>query len=105
MIRRALAALLLWPVLTAGSCATTSEPEIRTVEVKVPVMVPCPDRRGPRPQYPDTADVLRRRPGETPEAHAARATDVVLAGRELRIGRELENNAQIEGCAGAFSPE
>jgi hypothetical protein len=93
---------LLWllaPLLLMAGCATTGEPRIVTREVLVPVPTPCPDRRGPAPTYPDTPEALRRQAGETPDQHLARVAPPLLAGRELRIGREAENEAQITGCA------
>ncbi len=98
MKRLALIALLCWPVLTAGSCVSTREPRVVTRDVLVPVPTPCPDRRGPAPTYPDTPELMRRRLGETPDQHLARVAPPILAGRELRIGREAENEAQITAC-------
>ena len=87
--------------LVLAGCATTSEPTIRTVEVKVPVPVACPDRRGPAPTYPDTDEVLKRKPGESQVDHLIHVVPLVLAGRELRDGRLGEDDAQIGACTGA----
>jgi len=99
MKRRLLFTAALWPLLTAGMCATTPEPTIRTVEVKVPVPVPCKVDVGPEPAYPDTDEALRRRDGETPTAHVVRTTPLLVAGRMLRIARDIEKSAALEACA------
>lgn len=88
----------LLPLVLLAGCAHDGEPRVITRDVLVPTPVPCPDRRGPAPTYPDTPDVLRRQPGETPDQHLARVAPPLLAGRELRIGREAENEAQIAAC-------
>lgn len=98
MKRLALIAVLLWPVLTAGSCATTREPQVRPVEVRVPVPVPCVVNIGPEPTYADNDDALRRRDGEAPEAHVIRTFPLLVAGRLQRIGRDREKSAAIAAC-------
>ncbi len=90
-----LAVLAAYPLIAAGSCATTSEPTVRTVEVKVPVVQPCPDKRNTPPSFPDSLDAIR--------AAAAQGGDVLtsllLAGRELRMQWQGESDAQIAACA------
>jgi hypothetical protein len=57
----ALSAAIAWPLLTAGSCATTTPPPIvRTVEVKVPVAVTCVPADFPEePAYVDSDKTLK----------------------------------------------
>lgn len=95
-MKRALLVLAAYPLIAAGSCATTSEPTIRTVEVQVPVVQPCPDKRNTPPLFPDTLEALR--------AAAVEGGDVLsnlfAAGREMRIQWQGESDAQIKACAG-----
>jgi hypothetical protein len=82
-----------------AACASTGhappEPIIRTVEVKVPVVQPCPalQQLGPAPVYPDS------------DAAIAAAGDIfeqvklILAGRALRIAREIATLNAMEACA------
>jgi len=93
-----LAVLASYPLIAAGSCATTggAEPKIRTVEVRVPVPVPCPDARAAAPAYPDSraaveAALARKDPGE--------ALRLLLAAWPLHYQRHAEDDAQIAACA------
>lgn len=96
-----LALLASYPLIAAGSCATTREPEIRTVEVKVPVVQPCPDSRDPPPVYPDADAAV---------AAAIAAKDlpglvkILLAARPLHYRRHAEDDAQVAACARPPSP-
>lgn len=81
-----------------GGCAATKASDdvqaVRTVEVKVPVAVPCNAlaQLGVEPIYPDTAKVLQQ------------ATDifeqvrVLLAGREMRMQRLDEYVTARNNC-------
>lgn len=98
-----LAVLASYPLIAAGSCATTggAEPEIRTVEVKVPVVTPCPDLRGKAPAYPDSraaveAALARQDPGE--------ALRLLLAAWPLHYQRHAEDDAQIAACVAPPPP-
>lgn len=55
--------LLIGALALAGCAHTTPEPVIKTVEVKVPVTVPCVGTEfpGPRP-YADTPEALAKAP-------------------------------------------
>lgn len=93
MRRLALFAILTWPVLTAGSCATTSEPTIRTVEVRVPVHAPCSLTPPPEPEFADTDAALRDAPD-----HVARVRLLVI-GRLQRVAHDQELHAYANACA------
>jgi hypothetical protein len=82
--------------LTLAGCAhSPAEPVIRTVEVKVPVVTPCPIDTTP-PAYVDTLDALK--------AAAARGSDAVVAlligGRSQRDAQIAGLKAQAEACGG-----
>lgn len=74
------------------ACATRPEPVIRTVEVKVPVAIPCAADPGPDPVYPDTDAALRAAP------NILERTRLLLAARLLRMAREAELKAAVAGC-------
>lgn len=81
-----------WPLLTAGSCATTSEPILITQEVAKPVPVSCvPSSLPAAPAYPDTDQALRDAAGE-------RFLQLLTTGRDLRIARLRELEPLLEGC-------
>lgn len=85
--------ILALSMATLSACAThPPEPVVRTVEVKVPVGVPCPDRRAPAPIYPDTPEAIAAAPDVFTLAQ------LYVAGRLLRIEREQEDNSQIAAC-------
>lgn len=92
--RLALFAILTWPVLTAGSCVTMREPEVRTVEVRVPVAVPCTATPPVEPEWADTDEKLRDAPD-----HVARVRALVI-GRLQRIAHDQELHAYAVACAG-----
>lgn len=98
MIRRspfAMAAIAIW---TLGACTTAvqtrPEPEIRTVEVKVPVVQPCPalEVLGPSPAYPDSDQALAA------ASNLYERVKLLLAGRVLRMQREATINATVAAC-------
>jgi hypothetical protein len=76
------------------ACAThPAEPILKTVEVKVPVAVSCPDKRAPAPTYPDTAEALAAAPD------LFERVKLLLAGRTLRAERLKEDDGQIAACS------
>jgi hypothetical protein len=84
--------------LALAGCAHTPEPEIRTVEVKVPVDDPACAREavarlGDAPAYPDTPEAIRAAP------NLFERVKLILAGRELRIAREAALKDALEVCA------
>ncbi|MFZ5667977.1 MAG: hypothetical protein ACOY4K_00635 [Pseudomonadota bacterium] len=83
---------------TLAGCATTTPPEpvVRTVEVKVPVPVPCEDRRPSEPEWPDTPDAIREAAASGADAIMA----LFLASRGLYRQRLAEDDVQIETCEG-----
>ncbi|HYE38243.1 hypothetical protein [Methylocaldum sp.] len=85
-----LSAVLAWPLLTAGMCASTPRIEVR--EVQVPVPVPCAVDPGPDPVYADTDEALRQAPDLFGRAQ------LLVAGRLQRMARERELKAANEGC-------
>lgn len=90
--------VVLLGALALSACATTPkpslEPEVRTVEVKVPQPVPCPalERLGPEPAYPDT-DAAIQAAGTIGDLAALYA-----AGRKLRVQRLAEYLAAKASC-------
>ncbi len=89
----ALAAVIVWPLITAASCATTGEPGVRVVEKAVPTPVPCVSDTTPRPgAYPDTDDALKA------AVSAAARYGLMAAGRILRDQRLAEVEPVIEAC-------
>jgi hypothetical protein len=72
-----------------SACATTPEPIIRTVEVRVPVAVSCvPDIFPGQPDYPPVDD-------GAPDAEWLAA---ILAGDEMRRDRIADLEAVVDGC-------
>ena len=91
--RLALFAILTWPVLTAGSCVTMREPEVRTVEVRVPVRAPCTATPPAEPDFADTDDALRQASN-----HVERVR-LLVVGRLQRIAHDAELHAYAQACA------
>lgn len=80
-------------ILTLSACAhRPTEPEIRTVEVKVPVAVSCVPNLPAAPVYPDTREALQAA-GAAPERY-----QLMAAGRELRIVRLRDLEAVVASC-------
>lgn len=81
-------------ILTLTACAhAPREPEIRTVEVKVPVAAQCvPPSLPAAPVYPDTREALQAA-GAPPERY-----QLLAAGRELRIVRLRDLEAVVASC-------
>lgn len=81
--------------LLAPACATTQTPEpiTETVEVRVPVAVPCvPDSVPGEPEYADSDEALLA------AEDAAEFYALVLAGRDQRTARLAELEPIIRGC-------
>lgn len=70
-----------------------AELPVRTVEVRIPVAVPCVRSIPERPQYPDTPDAVRR--ASDIEARVR----LILAGRLLREAHEAELRALLSACS------
>jgi len=83
------------PMLAACPAATLPEPKLQTQIVQVPVPVACRPNLGPDPSYPDADEALAR----VTDIYAG--TQLLVAGRKLRIAREGELKAALQGCAGA----
>jgi len=87
---------LVAAALFLTGCAHNPEiPEsvVRTVTVEVPVYTSCvPDNLNDRPEYPDTAEVLRT------AADAASRYLLIFRGREARNDRLEQLETVIENC-------
>lgn len=81
-------------ILALAGCAhAPREPEIRTVEVKVPTAISCvPANLPAAPVYPDTREALQAA-GAAPERY-----QLMAAGRELRIVRLRDLEAVVATC-------
>lgn len=86
------AALLLAALgLTLAACS--GQPVVRTVEVQVPVAVPCvPDTMPPRPRYPDTDATLREAPDYVERYR------LLILGREARAARLGALEGVVDAC-------
>lgn len=96
-----MAVLAAYPLIAAGSCATTSPPPVRVVEKVVPVVQPCPDARKPREPLPDTREAVR---AALAAGDLVEANRLVWAGWPLHWQRHDEDDAQIAACAGGAAP-
>lgn len=90
-------ALSMIGMLLLAACAPMAPPEPVTIvkEVDRIIQVRCEDKRGPRPDYPDTNDKL----GMIKEGDIFGLAQAYKAGKTLREAREVENDAQIMACA------
>lgn len=84
--------------LALTGCARTVEPEIRTIEVKVPVDDPAcareaVDRLGAAPAYPDTPEAILT------ASNIFERVKLILAARELRIAREAALADALKACS------
>lgn len=79
--------------LALVGCATTSEPTVRTVEVRVPIHAPCTATPPAEPDFADTDDALRQAPN-----HIERVK-LLLIGRLQRIAHDAELHAYAQACA------
>lgn len=91
--RNAFFAILAWPVLTAGSCATTAEPRIVTRDVMVPIHTPCSIPEPAKPDFADDDEDLRAAPG------LFERVQLITAGRLQRMGYEGELLAWGRACS------
>lgn len=92
--------IALATIALLAACSTqTPEPIIRTVEIRVPVDDPRCARealarlRSEQPDFPDTDQALRN------AESAFRGTQLLLAGRLLRIARLAAFEDAMEACA------
>lgn len=90
-------AVIILAGLALAACGTTPAPEpvVRTVEVKVPIAQPCPDKRNPAPDFVDSVEGIKAALGMGSD----KAFAVLLAGRDQRIQWQAESDAQIAACA------
>ena len=73
-------------------CAGDPQTIVRTVEVSVPLPVPCVVASGPEPSYSDPADKLAAAP------NIAERVRLLLLGRNERIAYILKLQAASSGC-------
>lgn len=93
VLRKAAIALHVLATCTVlAACAHTSEPVIRTVEVKVPVAVRCGSDPGPTPAFSDTNEALRA------AKDIFERVRLVMAGRSQRDGWIATLTASSAGC-------
>ena len=88
-------------VLLASCAGTTPAPEPRVITREVAVPVPdysCQrgvlERLGPEPEYPDREAALVAAP------NIFERVKLLLAGRVLRIQRDIEKSAALRACGG-----
>ena len=89
------ALLLLLPLAAcAHSVTERPDPIVQTVEVKVPVAVPCKAlaELGPEPTYPDTDAALKAAPD------LFERVKLLAAGRVLRAARLARYTAAAASC-------
>jgi len=88
--------LLCAAVLALAGCATAAPPEpvIKTVEVRVPVPVPCKGlaELGAEPTYPDSGAALQA------AVDLFERVKLLLAARGLRAARLEQYQAAARGC-------
>ncbi len=89
--------------LLLAACTTTQrEPRIEVREVKVPIPVPCVvEPKLEEPKYPDTDEALK---AAAADRNLFKATQLLLAGRKLRIAFIGEQKAALKGCIGEPTP-
>lgn len=87
----ALALSLPW-LLAMAACASTRPKPIQSVATPVPVA--CRPSLAPEPDWPDTDAALRAAPDLFERVR------LLAAGRLLRIARDRELTAALEGCRG-----
>ncbi|MFC5373983.1 hypothetical protein ACFPIF_15575 [Brevundimonas faecalis] len=78
--------------IVLASC-TTAPTQIRTIEVQVPVAVPCPAHL-PEPVYSDTDAALLAAP------NIFERVKLLLAGREERAAQDQMERAARTACEG-----
>lgn len=92
---KAVAAIAACALLSACQSTVPAEPRIEIQTVKVPVATSCKPNLGPDPVYPDTDAALQAAPNLFEKAK------LVMAGRLLRIQREIELRAALAACMGS----
>lgn len=95
-IAHTLACLIALCVAVAflAACTTMGTPKVETVLVNVPVPIRCVPNLGPEPQYPDTNEALAA------VSDIFTGTQLLLAGRLMRIARDEEKTAALKACEG-----
>jgi len=86
------ATYIAFVLVMAYGCAGAPREIVRTVEVQVPVTVPCARSLPPEPAWYDTADKLRAAPN-----HDERVR-LLLLGRFQRDQRITDLGASLAGC-------
>lgn len=90
--------LLVILMLALTGCATHARVvDIAPTTAPVAVPVTCTPDLPPAMAYPDTDEALRATPS------ILRKAQLVMAGRLMRIQREIELNIALAGCAGRVS--
>ena len=87
---------ILIPFISAlfiSGCATTSEPQIVTRDVLIPVRTPCTLTPPVEPEWADTDEALRDAPD-----HISRVRLLVI-GRLQRVAHDQELHAYATACA------
>jgi hypothetical protein len=92
-VRHLLSAAVVFVMLGASTCATTSEPRIEVREIRVPIQVPCPVKEPPEPAYVDTKEAVLA----APDIFAK--VQLLLAGRLQRIAYSAQQRAAFKACA------
>jgi len=90
-MRRRLYWLLPISLMLFG-CAGAPQTVVRTVEVSVPLPVPCVVATGPEPFYSDTPETVKAAP------NLAERVRLLLLGRNERISYILKLQAASAGC-------
>jgi len=88
--------ILIALALALPACTTTAPPEpvVRTIEVRVPVAVPCvPDGVSEPPEYVDSREALLASRDDPALAYA-----LVQAGRDQRDARLALLEPVVRGC-------
>lgn len=91
--------LLVILALTLASCATAPQRVVDVPPTTVPVIVAasCVADLPPPMDYPDTDTAMAAASNIFVKAQ------LVMAGRKMRIQREIELNIALAGCAGRVS--
>ena len=88
--------VLIAAVSLLAACQTAPkalpEPIFRTVEVQIPIAVPCPVTEPPVVAYPDSRSAIRSAP------NIAERARLYAAGRPLREATEDELRAALRAC-------
>ncbi len=92
MKRYALFALVAWPLLTAGMCTSTREPNVVIREVMVPVHTPCAVEPPPIPDFADTDEKLR-------DLHGVELVRAFAIGRLQHYEYEAKLRAHDTACS------